>query len=90
MHRDQTYFLLLNIGHFLDHLFMLVFATVAALALRLPATRCVWRWPSSSPVGTLNCSNPTSNQHVEASPWGQNTVSRFGLSRADPVSPHDS
>ena len=26
-------FLLLNIGHFLDHLFMLVFATVAALAL---------------------------------------------------------
>ena len=33
MNRDQTYFLLLNIGHFLDHLFMLVFATVAALAL---------------------------------------------------------
>ncbi len=33
MHRDQTYFLLLNVGHFLDHLFMLVFATVAALAL---------------------------------------------------------
>ena len=23
MNRDQTYFLLLNIGHFLDHLFML-------------------------------------------------------------------
>jgi len=31
--RDQAYFLLLNLGHFLDHLFMLVFATVAALAL---------------------------------------------------------
>ncbi len=30
---DQAYFLLLNIGHFLDHLFMLIFATVAALAL---------------------------------------------------------
>jgi MFS family permease len=33
MIRDRTHFLLLNIGHFLDHLFMLVFATVAALAL---------------------------------------------------------
>ncbi len=33
MHRDRLYFLLLNIGHFLDHLFTLVFATVAALAL---------------------------------------------------------
>lgn len=33
MGRDRAYFLLLNIGHFLDHLFMLVFATVAALAL---------------------------------------------------------
>lgn len=33
MSRDRVYFLLLNIGHFLDHLFMLVFATVAALAL---------------------------------------------------------
>ena len=33
MGRDRTYFLLLNIGHFLDHLFMLIFATVAALAL---------------------------------------------------------
>lgn len=33
MLRDRAYFLLLNIGHFLDHLFMLVFATVAALAL---------------------------------------------------------
>ena len=31
--RDRTHFLLLNIGHFLDHLFTLVFATVAALAL---------------------------------------------------------
>ena len=33
MDRDRQYFLLLNIGHFLDHLFMLIFATVAALAL---------------------------------------------------------
>ena len=33
MTRDRAYFLLLNIVHFLDHLFMLVFATVAALAL---------------------------------------------------------
>ncbi len=33
MTRDRTYFLLLNIGHFLDHLFTLIFATVAALAL---------------------------------------------------------
>ncbi|MGI9435377.1 MAG: MFS transporter [Geminicoccaceae bacterium] len=34
MTRDRAYFLLLNIGHFLDHLFMLIFATVAALALQ--------------------------------------------------------
>ena len=33
MPRDRLYFLLLNIGHFLDHLFMLVFASVSALAL---------------------------------------------------------
>ncbi len=33
MYRDRIHFLLLNIGHFLDHLFMLIFATVAALAL---------------------------------------------------------
>ncbi len=33
MTRDRVHFLMLNIGHFLDHLFMLVFATVAALAL---------------------------------------------------------
>ena len=33
MSHDRAYFLLLNIGHFLDHLFMLIFATVAALAL---------------------------------------------------------
>lgn len=33
MTRDRTHFLMLNIGHFLDHLFMLIFATVAALAL---------------------------------------------------------
>ncbi|MEM1160906.1 MAG: MFS transporter [Pseudomonadota bacterium] len=31
--KDTAYFLLLNVGHFLDHLFMLIFATVAALAL---------------------------------------------------------
>ncbi len=31
--RDRWHFLFLNIGHFLDHLFMLIFATVAALAL---------------------------------------------------------
>jgi MFS family permease len=31
--RDRLHFLLLNIGHFLDHLFTLIFATVAALAL---------------------------------------------------------
>lgn len=30
---DRKHFLFLNLGHFLDHLFMLVFATVAALAL---------------------------------------------------------
>ena len=33
MCRDQAKFLFLNIGHFLDHLFMLVFASVAALRL---------------------------------------------------------
>ena len=33
MTRDRAYFLLLNLGHFLDHLFTLIFATVAALAL---------------------------------------------------------
>jgi MFS family permease len=31
--RDRAHFLLLNIGHFLDHMFTLIFATVAALAL---------------------------------------------------------
>jgi hypothetical protein len=31
--RDGAHFLLLNIGHYLDHLFTLIFATVAALAL---------------------------------------------------------
>ena len=31
--RDRMHFLLLNIGHFLDHLFTLIFATVAELAL---------------------------------------------------------
>ncbi len=33
MNRDRMHFLLLNVGHFLDHLLSLVFATVAALAL---------------------------------------------------------
>ena len=33
MNRDRLYFLMLNIGHFMDHLFTLIFATVAALAL---------------------------------------------------------
>ena len=33
MSHDRLYFSLLNAGHFLDHLFMLIFATVAALAL---------------------------------------------------------
>ncbi len=33
MNKDRAYFLLLNIGHFLDHLFTLIFATVAAVAL---------------------------------------------------------
>src|SRR3954451_16957275 len=31
--RDRLLFLLLNVGHFLDHMFTLIFATVAALAL---------------------------------------------------------
>lgn len=33
LNRDRTHFLLLNVGHFLDHFFTLIFATVAALAL---------------------------------------------------------
>lgn len=33
MNRDSTHFLFLNVGHYLDHLFTLIFATVAALAL---------------------------------------------------------
>ena len=33
LNRDQIHFLLLNVGHFLDHLFTLIFASVAALAL---------------------------------------------------------
>jgi MFS family permease len=33
MHRDRIHFLFLNIGHFLDHMFTLIFATVAALVL---------------------------------------------------------
>ena len=33
MRRSQTRFLFLNVGHFLDHFFILIFATVAALRL---------------------------------------------------------
>ena len=33
MSRDRLSFLFLNVGHFFDHLFMLIFATVAALRL---------------------------------------------------------
>jgi len=33
MRRDQINFLFLNVGHFLDHYFMLIFATTAALRL---------------------------------------------------------
>ena len=33
MNNDRAHFLLLNIGHFFDHLFMLLFATAAALVL---------------------------------------------------------
>ena len=33
MQHSRTHFLFLNIGHFLDHLFMLIFASVAALTL---------------------------------------------------------
>jgi len=33
VNKDRGHFLLLNIGHFLDHFFTLIFATVAALAL---------------------------------------------------------
>ena len=33
MSRDRLNFLFLNVGHFLDHLFMLIFATVAAMRL---------------------------------------------------------
>jgi MFS family permease len=32
--RERLHFLFLNLGHFLDHLFTLIFATVAALALQ--------------------------------------------------------
>jgi MFS family permease len=35
MTREQVSFLFLNVGHFLDHLFVLIFATVAALALTI-------------------------------------------------------
>ena len=33
MNRNQVRFLFLNLGHFLDHFFMLIFASVAALRL---------------------------------------------------------
>ena len=38
MRREQIDFAFLNVGHFLDHLFMLIFATVAALTTSLPET----------------------------------------------------
>ena len=31
--KDRQHFLFLNIGHFLDHFFLLIFATAAALSL---------------------------------------------------------
>jgi len=33
LNQDRLHFLFLNVGHFLDHMFTLIFATVAALAL---------------------------------------------------------
>ena len=33
MARDRVHFAFLNLGHFFDHLLLLVFATVAALTL---------------------------------------------------------
>ena len=33
MNKDRIHFAFLNAGHFLDHLFTLIFATVAAIAL---------------------------------------------------------
>ena len=33
MNRDHIHFLFLNVAHFLDHMFMLIFATVAALVM---------------------------------------------------------
>ena len=33
MTHSRTHFLFLNLGHFLDHLFLLIFATAAALTL---------------------------------------------------------
>ena len=35
MARDRVHFAFLNLGHFFDHLLLLVFATVAALTLTL-------------------------------------------------------
>ncbi len=43
MTKPKLHFLLLNLGHFLDHLVMLIFATVAALVLRFE-----WGMPYST------------------------------------------
>ena len=53
--RDRLHFLLLNIGHFLDHLFTLVIATVAVTSLKV-------EW------GTVLRSNPDLMQHQDFSP----------------------
>ena len=39
MTHARAHFAFLNIGHFLDHFFMLVFATVAALTLTRSRSR---------------------------------------------------
>ena len=60
MTRDRLHFLFLNIGHFLDHLFTLIFATVAALALTREwglsyAQLVTTRPPGSSPSVCSPC-----------------------------------
>ena len=65
MTRERIHFLFLNIGHFLDHLFTLIFATVAALvqcSYRLIAPKRIAfphaknttaRWGIRPPVGIV-------------------------------------
>ena len=50
MTRDRIHFLFLNIGHYLDHLFTLIFATVAALALSADQGPLLARAPRASRV----------------------------------------